>query len=453
MELIQQLTQQLSAQQIQNLHLLQLNTVELMDYLAQAALENPLIDLDRIDIEKSLAVGSKNEGKQEYGLRDWFKINDFQNHEYYFTRDDEYDPYRNIGNDGGLEDTLTKHLNRQIEPLDLSKKEKSILCRLVELLDEDGYLRVPEDEILSQLHIQKCEYLKLLKQLRAFTPAGVGASSVNECIALQLDRMGESKLFCDIAMNHLDDLARYKDNKLVHLYHITPENLAELRSKIKQTNPKPGSVFEKKELIQYVEPDIIVNENSGVIDAHLVRGSVQFFTMNQEYLELMKTAEDSSVRKYLAEKLQQFNSLKFGIAQREKTIIKCTKLILSKQYPFFQGGGLAPLTMSEVADELNMNVSTVSRAVKNKYLLCSKGLFPLEYFFAHSAEKERGEISNITVKTLIKTIIDGEDSRCPLSDQKICEKLAQEGCRISRRTVAKYRVEMNIPGTSGRKRL
>lgn len=451
MELNQQLVQELSAYQIENLKLLQLNTTELVEYLAQTALENPMIDLNRLSLANTSVPSALNAPDNEQIFRNRIEYNDYYDFKY-CDNTEYYDPFLFAGNGGGLQETLQKHLFWQIDKLNLDNNCREILRYLVALLDSDGYLRMHEDQILKLMHIQQQEYFELLKLLQSLNPVGVGARSLNECIAIQLKNLGESSLSCDIVMNHLEDLVRYRYNKIARFYHVDTDFLFDLRAKIEQTNPRPGSIFEQDENVPFVEPDIIIKESSGTFDAFLAHESSQFFSIDPQYIELMRNTKDSSLKQYLSDKLLQFNSIKYGLTQRENTLIKCAELILSKQSTFFLDNKLCPLTMSDIANELGLTTSTVSRAVRNKYIYCSKGFFPLRYFFAHSAEKEGGEVSNTTVKDLLKQMIQNEDKEHPLSDQKISESLSFRGCSISRRTVAKYRMELNIPGASGRRR-
>ena len=234
--------------------------------------------------------------------------------------------------------------------------------------------------------------------------------------------------------------------------NITPAQVEEARRTIRELDPRPGAVFQRTEQIFYIQPDLTVEEQEGRLTVKSTRGERPPFRLSRYYQKLLKQSEDREVRDYLSEKLRQAENVLWAADQRGSTLLRCAQVIVERQSDFFRFGpeALRPLRMGEVAQELGLHESTVSRAVREKYLQCPQGLYPLSWFFTRSAGTGEG-VSGTAARKLLLRLIDGEDKAKPLSDQQLSEHMAREGCPISRRTVAKYREELGIPSASGRK--
>ena len=234
--------------------------------------------------------------------------------------------------------------------------------------------------------------------------------------------------------------------------HISQEEVRRAQQRIRQLDPRPGRQFSPPEPAPMVYPDVFVVEQEGefVCDDH--RRPAPMLHLNRYYQDLYRQTDDPEVKKYLAEKLVQAENVLFALRQRESTMLRCARFVAAGQQAFFRDGprALRPMYMTEAAQALDVHLSTVSRAVKDKYLQCRQGVFPLNYFFSAPAP-DGSDVSRRAVLLQLRELIDGEDKAHPLSDEKLRCLLEQKGCVLSRRTVAKYREELGIPGTAGRR--
>ena len=448
MELQQTQSQQLSQRQLYSVELLRLSTLELDAYVRELAQENPVIE-----VEEAPPPPRREEGDDMLGRLRWLEDNDRQNWFYQQINDEELDPLARVGTGGGLEETLVSFLSRQLS----RKKPEEELGRLVEYLirclDDDGYLRVPLEELSRQGGIPLERLEEALALLKTLEPAGVGAADLSQCLALQLERIGEEGPALAIVRDHLDLLARRHYRAIAGRLDITVDQVEEALRTIRELDPRPGAVFQRMEQIYYPQPDLVVEEREGRLTVRSARGERRPFQVSRYYRDLLERSEDPEVRTYLTEKVRQAENVLWAARQREDTLMRCAQVIVERQAAFFREGpeGLAPLRMETVAQELELHESTVSRAVREKYLQCSRGLFPLHYFFSRAVGTQEGSPSAAAARELLLRLIEGEDKASPLSDQQLCQRMAREGCALSRRTVAKYRELMGIPSAAARK--
>lgn len=445
MELLQKQTQQLDQRQIQRLEVLQMSALELRDYLQELSQDNPVVDLN-----DTTPPEPDREDERLQHLR-WLADNDRQNRYYQGLWEYEDDPIARIGVSGGLEETLPQFIARQLDRLRLDGDTAQIVRYLSSCLDGDGYLRGPLDELAKDSGIP----LPLLEQglsvLRTLEPAGVGACSLSQCLALQLERAGVDGPALAIVRDHLEALARCRYRCIADKLKISVDEVLAAQKTIRELDPRPGAVFEQPEQTAYVYPDIFVEEQ----DSHFVARSRNqerpAFQINGYYKDLLAHSGQPEVKDYLRKKVQSAQDVLGAIAQRQDTLLRCAQAIVDRQEEFFRAGeqALRPLRMADVADAVGIHESTVSRAVREKYLQCQRGVYPLSWFFSRGGAG--GDMGGAAAKAALRRLIDGEDKAHPMSDQKLCEALAAAGCPISRRTVAKYRDELNIPGASGRK--
>lgn len=448
MELQQTQSQKLSQRQLYSVELLRLSTLELERYVRDLAQENPLVEL-----EEPALVSQSEERDDLLGRLRWLEDNDRQNWFYQQFSDEELDPLARVGTSGGLEETLVSFLSRQLDRRRLAEDVARLVRYLIYCLDDDGYLRTPLEELASHGAIPLPRLEEALALLKTMEPAGVGASELSECLALQLERIGETGPAIAIIRDHLEALARRHDRAIAAKLNITAAQVEEARRIIRELDPRPGAVFQRTEQVFYIQPDLTVEEVEGHLTVRPVRGERPPFRVSRYYRNLLEKTEDKEVRDYLTEKLRQTEHVLWAVGQRGSTLLRCAQVIVERQHSFFHSGpeALVPLRMTEVAQELGLHESTVSRAVREKYLQCVHGLYPLSWFFSRSAGAGEG-ISGTAARKLLLRLIDGEDKTKPLSDQRMSERMAKEGCPISRRTVAKYREELGIPGASGRKK-
>ena len=447
MELQQTQTQKLSQRQLYSVELLRLSTLELEGYVRELAQENPLVELE----EPSATPHS--EGRDDLlGRLRWLEDNDRQNWFYQQFSDEELDPLARIGTGGGLEETLVSFLCRQLDRLRLEEGAVRLVRYLIYCLDDNGYLRTPLEELSRQGAVPLPELERALAVLKTLEPAGVGAAELSECLALQLDRIGEAGPALEIVRGHLESLARRHDRAIAAKLGIPAAEVEEARKIIRELDPRPGAVFQRTEQVYYIQPDLILEEKEGRLSVRSARGERPPFRVSRYYRKLLEQTEDKEVREYLTEKLRQAENVLWAAEQRGSTLMRCAQVVVERQSGFFRWGSeaLAPLRMGDVARELGLHESTVSRAVREKYLQCPQGLYPLSWFFSRSAGAGEG-LSGTAARKLLLRLIDGEDKGKPLSDQQLSACMAQEGCPISRRTVAKYREELGIPSASGRK--
>lgn len=448
MELLQKQTQILDQRQIQRLEVLQMSALELRDYLQEFSQENPVVDLE--DAPAPAVPGREEQYLQH--LR-WLADNDRQNRCYAGLWDYDADPIARIGVSGGLEETLPQFLSRQLHRLRLDGDTTRTVEFLASCLDGDGYLRPPLGELAKDSGIPLPLLERALSVLRTLEPAGVGADSLSQCLALQLERAGVGGPALDIVRDHLEALARCRYRCIADKLNVSVDEVLSALKTIRELDPRPGAVFDTPEQTPYVYPDVFVEEVDGRFVARTRAGERPAFQINGYYKELLANSAQPEVKDYLRRKVQAAQDVLGAIAQRQDTLLRCAQAIVDRQEDFFRLGeqALRPLRMADVADVVGIHESTVSRAVREKYLQCQRGAYPLAYFFSRGGAG--GDMGGTAAKAALRRLIDGEDKAHPLSDQKLCEALAAEGCPISRRTVAKYRDELNIPGASGRKKL
>ena len=448
MELQQTQTQKLSQRQLYSVELLRLSTLELEAYVRELAQENPLVELE------DAAVPPQAEDRGELlGRLRWLEDNDRQNWFYQQFTDEELDPLARIGTSGGLEETLVSFLSRQLDRRRPEEETARLVRYLIYSLDDDGYLRTPLEELASHGGVPLPRLEEALALLKTLEPAGVGAAELWECLALQLERIGETGPALAIVRDHLEALAKRHDRAIAAKLNITTAQVEQARRTIRELDPRPGSVFQRTEQVCYTQPDLVVEELEGGLTVRSARGERPPFQVSRYYQKLLEQTEDKEVREYLLEKLRQAENVLWAAEQRGSTLLRCAQVVVERQGEFFRSGpeALRPLRMGEVAQELGLHDSTVSRAVREKYLQCPQGLYPLSWFFSRNAGVGEG-LSGTAARKLLLRLIDGEDKGKPLSDQQLSEEMAREGCPISRRTVTKYREELGIPSASGRKK-
>jgi len=449
MELLQKQVQQLDQRQIQRLEVLQMGALELREYLQELSQENPVVDLN----DHPAPPDTERDDPRLQHLR-WLADNDRQNRYYQGLWEYEDDPIARIGVGGGLEESLPQFLSRQVDKLRLDGDTARTVRFLASCLDGDGYLRPP----LSELSADSGIPLPLLERgaavLRTLEPAGVGADSLSQCLALQLERAGVDGPALAIVRDQLEPLARCRYRFIADRLGIPVDQVLAALKTIRELDPRPGAVFDQPGQTPYVYPDLFVVEENGRFTAR-ARAGEPAFQINSYYRGLLASSGQPEVRDYLRRKVQAAQDVLGAIAQRRDTLLRCAQAIVDRQADFFRRGeqALRPLRMADVADAVGIHESTVSRAVREKYLQCSRGGYPLSYFFSRSATAQNpdSKVGGTAARALLRRLIDQEDKSRPLSDQRLGEAMAQLACPISRRTVAKYREELGIPSASGRR--
>ncbi len=333
-------------------------------------------------------------------------------------------------------------------------------------LDEDGFLKVSDEEIGDVTGARADDIATALSIVRAMDPPGVGSRTLRECLVTQIDLLiAESTNEAEVALlnrvrgvigEHWDDLLHQRWEKLAAKIGCEISDLKFVVEVIQGLEPKPGRAF-TTDRNQYIEPDVYVRKVDGEFTITLNDDGLPRLRINSKYARMLEGGEvDPQVGSYLREKMRNAIWLMKSIDQRQRTIYKVARSIVSFQMDFLDNGieHLRPMVLRQVAEDIGMHESTISRVVSNKYMYTPRGLFPMKFFFHSGVDSARGEnVSSLVVKERIRKVIEGEDPGRPLSDSKIMRLLQREGIRLARRTVAKYREEMLIPSSDKRKKL
>jgi RNA polymerase sigma-54 factor len=328
---------------------------------------------------------------------------------------------------------------------------------IIESLDENGYMTMSEEMIAGELGASIDDVEEVLRVTHTFDPMGVGASSLSECLTIQLEQMGQlTDVFRLIIDEHLEDLASNKISYLAKKTGASPAQIQEMGDMIRMLEPKPGRQFASQSETKYIIPDVIVERIDGEYVITMNNGNVPHLMVSSYYQKLLKESErDEELSKYLSDRVNSAVWLIKSIEQRKQTIYNVVDAIVEYQRDYFDKGSkhLKPLTLRDIAERVGVHESTVSRTVNGKYMQSPHGVNELKYFFTAGVSSASGDgISRSSIKEFIKEIIDKEDPRNPISDQHIAEMLGRQQINISRRTVAKYRDEMNISPSSKRRR-
>jgi RNA polymerase sigma-54 factor len=478
LSLNQKLSQQqrLSPQQIQYQKLLQLNTLALEQRIKTELELNPILE-EEYDLTQEQEKDKDNESTEdevEDSDNEEFEIEDFMNDSVdesdrsNRSKDDEvYQPLAE-----SLE-SLSEHLTDQLRMLNLDENYFTLGEEIIGNLDADGYLKRDLDDILNELEmfneiiIPMKEAENLLQKIQVFDPVGIAARNLRECLLIQARKsdfdpyykyLGEQLL-----LNYFDDFTKKRYDAIKQKMDLTDVSLKGTIEFIQSLNPKPGEGNIESVQLNQITPDFMIEKDEDNFIITLNDRSVPSVTLSKQYLEMLdsnkrskKNKRDKETYKFLREK---FESAKWFIAciqQRRETLMKIMQAIVEKQHEFFDKGSkyLKPMIYKDIADEIQMDISTISRVVNGKYVQNPQGIHELKYFFSEGLSTDSGEeISNKHIKDLLKEIIDSENKKSPYSDDKLAEMLNEKGIHIARRTVAKYREQLRLPVARLRKEL
>ena len=427
----------LTPQLLQSMELLQMNSQELLDYLNQVSEENPLVEQtdsssSKVSYEALWAEGPLINGGS---LR---------------TATPCAMPDRGAAD--RETESLSAFLCDQLERRRLPKPLLALTRYLAELVDEEGRLSQEDLDGVADLKIPQALTQQALETLQSLDPAGVGARSLSECLLLQLARQdAPSPLDMEIVRRFLPDLGKKHYSLIARELHTTPEEVRAAEKRISALDPCPGRSFQPAEPTLYVRPDLFIAELDGKLQVILNDYYLPRVSISQYYVRLLKESDEPETRAYLQQKMQQAKWLLNSLERRGSTLRQCAEAILETQRAFFAGQTteLVPMTMVTLAERLHLHPSTVSRATREKYLQCRQGTYPLRYFFSRALGEQVP--SQQTVKLRLLELIRQEDHSRPLSDQKLAELLAEQGIRIARRTVARYRTELRLGSAAVRK--
>ena len=352
--------------------------------------------------------------------------------------------------------TLEAFIRDQIERKELPGWQTRLCLYIAGCLDQGGYLRSEEREALYQeLPFSQTLIDRSIQILQTLEPAGLAAKNIEECLLLQLERLAEP---CDVAKqivkHYLPELARKRFSYLSKQLKCPSEKVQRAVRQIMTLNPKPGTAFTSPSDIQYILPDVYITRTNDKLDIVVNNQHIGQLRINHEYTELYETTDCPETKEYLREKITQATWLMSCLEQRRSTLERCVRHIVELQPDFFirHNGNLRPMTLADVAKLANIHESTVCRAVKGKYLVCTEGTFPLGYFFSNAVRGENDTASSQSVKVFLQALIRQENKHAPLSDQQLQQLLEKEqGVTITRRTVAKYRTALRIPPVGERR--
>ncbi|MBE6065767.1 RNA polymerase factor sigma-54 [Clostridium cochlearium] len=441
-------------QQMQlSIKILQLSSYELTKLIEKQVQENPLLEINNEDIKKE---EDSHEDIDEI-LKYKNIIKNLKEDNYNCVNNQESEEEVNQFNFISTKKSLKEYLLEQIMYLDVKEYIKCICNYIIEDIDEKGYLGEDIEVIAKELKVSIELANKALNIVQGLEPDGIGARNLSECLKIQCNKKGiEDEKIYNIIDNYLEDIAENKYSNIGKKLDISPKKAQMYGDFIKSLQPKPSSGFYTGEDVKYIVPDAYIKKIGEEYIILMNESMTPKLTINNLYKNIINSNEDETAVEYVKEKLDSASYLIKSIEQRKSTIYKVLEKIVEKQKEYFDKGKkyLKPMTLKEIAEQLDVHESTVSRAIKEKYVYTNNGIIKIKDLFTTAIESKCNEdaISNVTVKNMIEKLIEEEDKKKPLSDQNIADKLKKSGVNISRRTVAKYREEMGIKSSMRRKR-
>ena len=464
------LSQKLSPQQIQLMKLIQLPTLDFEQKIQREIEENPALEEN-----KSL---TDNENGDEYSESDEINIDDYLNY-------DDTPSYKlNTRNTSNSEDknipysatiSFTEYLLSQLKPISMDERMMKVAEFLVGSIDESGYIRLTIDEIIDDLAftqnliVNEEEINNVLEIIHEFDPAGVGAMSLQDCLIIQLKRKEKTEmnqLAVEIIENSFEQFSKKHYEKLINKYSITQEDLKEVIKIISKLNPKPGGSFSgNSKIIEQVIPDFKISIENNELTLDLNYRNSPMLSISKDYNEMLKgykleknkTKSQKQAVQFIKQKLDSAKWFIDAVKQRQQTLLITMQAIMDYQEDFFLTGdekNIKPMILKDIANKIDMDISTVSRVANSKYVDTPYGTKLLKEFFSESMKTTSGEeISTIEIKKILENIIENESKKKPLTDEKLVSLLKEKGYKIARRTVAKYREQLNIPVARLRKEI
>jgi RNA polymerase sigma-54 factor len=463
-------TLRMTPQLQQAIKLLQLSRMELETAVRKELEENPVLeDSEGLGDENNLEVSKQETATHEENVeaqaaQDPQKQDEFDWESYLDT---QYKPTQSSGS--GNEEimnyenmisttaTLFDHLMWQIRNSGFNDEEQNLAGILVSYIDDDGYIKVPMEQIAEDEGVNKDDLESVLPFVQEFDPAGIGARDLQECLLIQAKHMQEDTSdFVALITNHLKDLEKKNYEGIAKTMNRELEEIVEMTKIIYTMDPKPGRQFLSNDT-QYVSPDVYVYKVGDEYMVSLNEDGMPRLRISNFYKNVLqgKTGKADTTQEYIQEKLRAAVWLIKSIHQRQRTIYKVTESIVKHQRDFFEKGPgfIKPMILRDIANDIGMHESTVSRVTTAKYVHTPRGIFELKYFFNSGINTDDGDaLASESVKLKIKSLVSVEDPKNPLSDQKIVDLLKKDGIQIARRTVAKYRDVLKILPSSKRKK-
>jgi RNA polymerase sigma-54 factor len=452
----------LTPQLQQSIRLLQLSTLELSQEISQILQDNPM--LERLDqgesnnegYETTLEASAETPEVADEGVYEEMAWGDRP----VSQSTDEDGEEREFQTADRAGTSLRQHLGDQLALMPLTERDRQLAAFLIEALDDDGYLTASLEELAAlldpEMGVDAMDLSVTLRLLQSLDPVGVGARDLSECLSLQLDALPAATPYLtparQLVRQHLPLLAEREYGKLKKILAIDNDrDFIAVRHLITSLDPRPGSRYAQSDT-QYVVPDVLVRKLKGSWVASLNPQAMPRLRINEMYANILRQNREGGGG--LSGQLQEARWLIKNVQQRFQTILRVAQAIVARQRLFFEHGEIAmrPLILREIAEELGLHESTISRVTNQKYMMTPRGLYEFKYFFGSSLATEAGgSASSTAIRALIRQCVDAESHSKPLSDQAISEMLGEQGYVVARRTVAKYREQLNIPPANQRK--
>ncbi|MFC2080807.1 RNA polymerase factor sigma-54 [Bacteroidota bacterium] len=483
--LSQKLLQKLSPQQIQMIKLLEIPTIQLEQRIKKEMEENPVLEEgaeerdspDQEGLEEE--IGKDNEldtDREEFSLEDYMNDEDIPSYRLATKNYSKDDRKEEIPFSGGT--SFHEHLEGQLGLRSLTEEQEALAHYILGNIDEDGYLRRKLSAIVDDLafstNIDTNEEVlhEILKVIQDFDPIGVGAQDLQECLLLQIEAKDQNVAVTALARKilkyYFDEFTKKHYQKIVTRLDISEKQLKEALDEILKLNPKPGSSFSdpQNKSVQHIIPDFILDNDEGELQLSLNARNVPELRISQTYSEMLQSysasknnasREQKDAVSFVKQKLDSARWFIDAIRQRQNTLMLTMNAIIAYQHKYFMEGdekALRPMILKDIAEITGLDISTISRVANSKYIQTHFGIFPLKYFFSEGLQTDSGEeVSTREIKKILEECISGEEKRKPLTDERLAEILQEKGYLIARRTVAKYREQLNIPVARMRKEL
>jgi len=446
---IQKLSQELklTPQQILQSTILQLTTLDLETRVIKEMEQNPVLEETEDKADQEPEAQDQNDDAQEEEEIDWEEImpqNDDFKPKMEYDRSKEEPKYVQPAPEG-----LNEHLFDQLKLLNLDEAEAQIAREIIWNINDRGYLTLPIENIANTLEVPVVKVEKILRQIQNFDPPGIAARDLRECLLLQLREKENVDDAITIVRDHFADFANRRFQKLIKKLKWDRERILQVQEVITKLNPKPGASISSADP-RYVTPDLIVEKTGDDFIVEVNDSRVPELKINSSYLDMVskKSKVDSETKSYLKKKVDMANWFIQAIHQRRITMVRVMKAIINRQREFFEDNSkpLKPMILKDIAEDVNMDISTISRVTNGKYVQLYSGVYELKYFFNEGMRDSSGEeVSTRIIKQKLQDIVDQEDKQNPYSDEKLAELLKEAGYPVARRTVAKYRKQLKIP--------
>ncbi len=477
----QKLLQKLSPQQIQMIKLLEIPTMQLEQRIKKELEENPVLEEGNdeeiiADQEDDSRIEDKDKDNEEFSVEDYIEDDEIPSYKLQAKNYSKDDKREDIPFSGGS--SFHEFLESQLGLRRLSERQHMLAENIIGNIDDDGYLRRKPDAIVDDLAFSQNietseeELLEILRIIQDFDPVGVGARNLQECLRLQIDAKDQDDHNIELARKiiklHFEEFTRKHYDKIKNRLNISDEELKAAIDEILKLNPKPGSSYSDPltKTYHHIVPDFILENNEGDLQLSLNSRNVPELRVSRTYSNMIESytqnrdnssKEQKEAVTFVKQKLDSARWFIDAIKQRQNTLMVTMNAILEYQRPYFEEGDetrLKPMILKNIADRTGLDISTISRVANSKYIQTHFGIFPLKYFFSEGMQTDSGEeVSTREIKKILQNCIQNEDKGKPLTDEKLAEILKQKGYNIARRTVAKYREQLNIPVARMRKEL